>query len=236
MIRPLNYHFEEGEVLLIDKPQGWSSFDVVKKIRNLITRHLGIKKIKVGHAGTLDPLATGLLICCTGKATKKISEFQDLNKEYVTSARLGLRTPSLDIETEPEQILPWEQVTVEQLSKTFRDFTGKYDQIPPAYSAKKIKGRRAYQLARAGEKVELPPKTVEIFSLGLLKADLPDFTFHVRCSKGTYIRSLIWDIGTTLNTGAVMTELRRTSIGDYQVDSALSPGEFEEKLKKTEQI
>jgi len=236
MIQLLNYHFEEGEVLLIDKPQGWSSFDVVKKIRNLITRHLGIKKIKVGHAGTLDPLATGLLICCTGKATKKIPEFQDLNKEYVASARLGLSTPSLDIETEPEQMLPWEYITVEQLSKTFRNFTGKYDQIPPAYSAKKIKGRRAYQLARAGEKVELPPKTIETFSLGLLKANLPDFTFQVRCSKGTYIRSLIRDIGTALNTGAVMTDLRRTSIGDYQVDSALSPGEFEKKLKKTEQI
>ena len=221
----------EGSVLFIDKPLTWTSFDVVNKIRKSLKHHLGIKKIKVGHAGTLDPLATGLVIICTGKATKQIMNYQDLEKVYEAQVRLGATTPSFDLETEVDKTFPWEHITTSDVDEVIRAFTGELEQMPPIYSAKSVDGKRAYNMARKGKTIELKPQQVEIHRLEILKENLPDLSLLVECSKGTYIRSLARDIGEKLNSGGHLTGLRRTRIGPYEVDKAISIDNFINKLE-----
>lgn len=221
----------DGAVLYIDKPLTWTSFDVVNKIRKSLRHALGIQKIKVGHAGTLDPLATGLVIICTGKATKQIMQFQDLDKAYTAQVRLGATTPSFDLETEVDQSYPWEHITPELIEQALLKLSGTQQQMPPLFSAKSVDGKRAYVMARKGKHVELKPQQVQISLLKLLSVKLPDLTLQVECSKGTYIRSLARDMGVLLESGAHLTGLRRTRIGPYQVDQAISIENFIENLK-----
>lgn len=216
------FNFIEGEVLLIDKPLGWTSFDVVNKIRSKIKQTLNVKKIKVGHAGTLDPLATGLLIICTGKFTKKIDSFQGLDKTYVGSMYVGATTPSFDKETEVNQTFDISNISKNKLIETLALFTGEIEQTPPVYSAVKVDGKRAFEYARADSEVKLKSRKVTITQFSLLNFDLPEIDFLVNCSKGTYIRSLVNDFGMAINNGAYMSSLRRTSIGDYSVNNAYS--------------
>ena len=227
----VEYDFLEGEVLLFDKPAGWTSFDLVKKVRNVISRYMGVKKVKVGHAGTLDPMATGLMILCTGKATRKIEQFQGMDKTYVAELLFGKTTPSFDLETEVEQEFPYEHITRSRLEEVLEQFTGEIEQLPPAYSAKRVKGRRAYDLARKGEEVELKPQRVTIHAMEILDFALPKCTLKVTCSKGTYIRSLARDIGKALESGAVLSALRRTEIGPYNVRNAVTVSDFEKSLQ-----
>jgi len=225
------YDFIAGEVLLIDKPLNWTSFDVVNKIRYLLKSHLGIKKIKVGHAGTLDPLATGLVIVCTGKLTKKIDEYQGMTKEYIADIRFGATTPTYDMEAEQDATFPFNHITEEKLRSVLNErFSGEIEQTPPIYSAIKVKGQKAYELARKGEKVEMKKRKVTIHKVELLNFDLPDVTLDIVCSKGTYIRSLAHDLGKELNSGAHLTGLRRTGIGDLSVKDAVSIIDFEKKF------
>ena len=198
-----------GEILCFDKPLEWTSFDLVNKVRYMIKRKLGVKKFKIGHAGTLDPLATGVLIVCTGKATKRIEEFQYQTKEYVATLRLGATTPSFDLEQEIDAEYPTEHITREMVEETLKTFLGEIQQIPPVYSAVKVNGKRAYDYARKGNEVELKPKLLVIDEIELLDCQLPYITIRVVCSKGTYIRALARDIGTALNSGAHLTSLRR---------------------------
>jgi tRNA pseudouridine55 synthase len=221
----------EGAVLFIDKPLEWTSFDVVNKIRKSLKHHLGIKKIKVGHAGTLDPLATGLVIVCTGRATKQITSFQDLSKVYEAKIRLGATTPSYDLETEIDHTFPWEHITPELVDEVIGQFTGEQEQLPPRFSAKSVDGKRAYEMARKGEEVDLKPQQINIHRLEVISCLPPDLTIYVECSKGTYIRSLARDLGSALKSGAHLAGLRRTQIGTYKVDEAISPESFVEKLK-----
>ena len=221
----------EGSVLYIDKPLTWTSFDVVNKIRWSLKTNLGIKKIKVGHAGTLDPLASGLVIVCTGRATKKITQFQDLEKVYDAKIRLGATTPSFDLETEVDQSFPWEHISNEMVIRALEKLTGPQDQMPPMFSAKSVDGKRAYAMARKGQTVELKPHAISIHKLELLSIDLPDLSVHVECSKGTYIRSLARDLGEALKSGGHLTGLRRTRIGPYSVSDALTLDNFIEKIK-----
>ncbi len=221
----------EGSVLYIDKPLTWTSFDVVNKIRWSLKTNLGIKKIKVGHAGTLDPLASGLVIVCTGRATKKITQFQDLEKVYDAKIRLGATTPSFDLETEVDQSFPWEHISNEMVIRALEKLTGPQDQMPPMFSAKSVDGKRAYAMARKGQTVELKPQAISIHKLELLSIDLPDLSVHVECSKGTYIRSLARDLGEALKSGGHLTGLRRTRIGPYSVSDALTLDNFIEKIK-----
>ena len=223
--------FLEGAVLFIDKPREWTSFDVVNKIRRLLRNHLDIKKIKVGHAGTLDPLATGLIIICTGKATKEIIRFQDLEKVYTARIRFGATTPSFDLETEIDATFPWEHISRQQLEETLAGMTGEQDQLPPLFSAKSVDGKRAYIMARKGEQVALRPQRIHIHELTMVEFQPPDLEVEVRCSKGTYIRSLARDLGVKLGSGAHVTQLRRTRIGPYSVDESLTIEEFTEKLE-----
>ncbi len=225
------YDFIEGEIILIDKPYRWTSFDVVKKIRKLIRYKYNLKKIKVGHAGTLDPLATGLIIVCTGKMTKKISELQALHKEYVASIKLGETTPSFDLETEVDRKFETSHITRELIEETFPQFTGEIEQVPPLFSAKLIEGKRAYEYARKGDNSKMPASSkVKIYSISIIKVDLPDVILQIKCGKGTYIRSIARDLGESLNSGAHLTGLRRTAIGHYSVEKALSMEEFEKKV------
>lgn len=221
----------EGTVLFIDKPLNWTSFDVVNKIRKALRQTLGIQKIKVGHAGTLDPLATGLVIICTGKATKQIMQYQDLEKAYEARIRLGATTPSFDLETQVDEVFPWEHITPDLIAHTLKQFTGEQQQIPPLFSAKSVDGKRAYILARKGQQVELKPQSITIHSIQLLLFDPPDLSIQVVCSKGTYIRSLARDIGVALNSGGHLTALRRTRIGPNRVEEAISIENFIENLK-----
>lgn len=221
----------EGAVLYLDKPLTWTSFDVVNKVRKSLRHHLGIQKIKVGHAGTLDPLATGLVIICTGKATKQIMQFQDMDKAYTAQIRLGATTPSFDLETEVDQTFPWEHISPKEIEQALLKLSGDQQQMPPLFSAKSVDGKRAYAMARKGKQVELKPQPVHISQLKLLSAELPDLTLQVDCSKGTYIRSLARDLGSMLDSGAHLTGLRRTRIGPYQVDQAISLDDFLEKIK-----
>ncbi len=221
----------EGEVLLIDKPEGWTSFDVVKKIRGILQHHYRIKKLKVGHAGTLDPAATGLLIICTGKLTKQIDTYQGQEKEYEGSFRLGATTPSLDRETPVEEEFPTEHITKDAVHNTAAHFTGEQQQLPPAYSALKVNGQRAYQKARKGEVIELRPRTVTIHEFDIIDVSFPEVTFRVTCSKGTYIRSLARDMGRALQSGAFLTTLRRIRIGDLTIAQAMTIRELEERLQ-----
>jgi tRNA pseudouridine55 synthase len=210
------FNFAEGEMLLINKPYKWTSFDVVGKIRNAFKPI----KLKVGHAGTLDPLATGLLIICTGKFTKKIDEFQAQEKEYTGTMVLGASTPSYDMETEVNETFDISQFTEEQLYENTKQFIGDLDQYPPAHSAVKVDGERLYMKARRGEDVELKTRKVNISVFELTRIELPEIDFRVVCSKGTYIRSLVYDFGRTLNNGAYLSGLRRTKSGDYDVADA----------------
>lgn len=211
-----------GAVLLVDKPQGWTSFDVVNKIRWRLRHITGVKKIKVGHAGTLDPMATGLLIICTGKATKSITQFQDLPKTYTGTLKLGATTPSYDAETEEDRQFPWQHLSHEDLERARQKFTGKIEQIPPMYSAVKVKGQPLYKLARKGKTIERKARQIEIYDFAFRQIQLPYIDFEVQCSKGTYIRSLAHDFGQNLGSGAYLTALRRTAIGEYSVDEAFS--------------
>ncbi len=223
--------FLSGEVLLIDKPLNWTSFDVVNKIRYLLKHHLGIKKIKVGHAGTLDPLASGLVIVCTGKFTKKIDEYQGMTKEYIANVRFGATTPTYDLESEPDGTFPFEHIGKNDLKNVLTEkFSGEIEQVPPAFSAIKVKGQKAYELARKGNKVELKSRKVTIHNIDITRFDMPDVTLDIKCSKGTYIRSLAHDIGKALNSGAHLTGLRRTCIGDFSVDDAININDLEKKL------
>lgn len=221
----------DGAVLYIDKPLTWTSFDVVNKIRKSLRHNLGIQKIKVGHAGTLDPLASGLVIICTGKATKQIMQYQDMDKAYTAQVRLGATTPSFDLETDVDLTFPWEHITPEKIEQALVQLSGDQDQMPPIYSAKSVDGKRAYAMARKGKTVELRPQHVHISQLKLLSAELPDLSLLIDCSKGTYIRSLARDLGTMLESGAHLTGLRRTRIGPYHVDQAISVENFIKNIK-----
>ncbi|AZJ33368.1 MULTISPECIES: tRNA pseudouridine(55) synthase TruB [Tenacibaculum] len=218
--------YKNGQVLLIDKPLEWTSFQVVNKLRWHIRKHFNIKKIKVGHAGTLDPLATGLLIICTGKQTKNINKYQGQVKEYTGTFVVGATTPSYDLETEINETFPTEHITEELLHKTTEQFIGKIQQKPPIFSAIKKDGKRLYELARKGETTEIKAREVEINEFEITKIDLPNVEFRIVCSKGTYIRSIANDYGEALNSGAHLSVLRRTKIGDFSVDNAQSVDEF----------
>ena len=260
-----------GEILYIDKPYRWTSFDVVNKVRWLLCKRLGVKKLKVGHAGTLDPLATGVMIVCTGRATKRIDELQAHTKEYVATLRLGATTPSFDLEQPIDAYYPTEQITREQVEETLKQFLGRIEQIPPSYSAVKVDGKRAYDLARKEKEVELKPKVLVIDEIELLGFSLneecrmkneefslpslprigmrnkafltspaqpadtesyPYITIRVVCSKGTYIRALARDIGLALGSGAHLTALRRTRVGDVRVEDCMTMEAFPEWLEK----
>ena len=211
----------DGKVLFIDKPLNWTSFDVVNKIRKSLRQNLGIQKIKVGHAGTLDPLATGLMIICTGRATKQIVQYQDLDKAYDARIRLGSTTPSFDLETLVDKTYPWEHITREMVEDVLAGLSGEQDQVPPAYSAKSIGGKRAYEMARKGKEVELRKQHVTISRMEIISFDPPDLSIHVECSKGTYIRSLARDLGRGLGSGGHLTALRRTRVGPYPLSKAV---------------
>ena len=227
-------NFKEGEVLYFDKPLRWTSFALVNKIRYHISRELGVKKIKVGHAGTLDPLATGVMIICTGKATKRIEELQYQTKEYIATLQLGATTPSFDLEKEIDATYPTEHITREMVEETLKKFTGTIEQIPPAFSACKVDGKRAYDLARKGDNVELKPKTLVIDEIELLECNLPVIKIRVVCSKGTYIRALARDIGEALQSGAHLTGLIRTRVGEVRLEDCMQVDQFEEWLEKQE--
>lgn len=218
--------FEEGRVILLDKPLQWTSFDAVRKVRNLIR----IKK--VGHAGTLDPLATGLLIICTGKFTKRINEYMAREKEYTGTITLGAVTPTYDLESEPQDFKPWEQITVQQLEEAAAQLTGLIMQVPPAHSAIKVGGKRVYELARKGKEVKLEPRPVTISVFELTKIELPVISFRVVCTTGTYIRSLANDFGAILGCGGYLSSLCRTRIGEFTLVQSTSITQFEADVLK----
>lgn len=220
---------KNGQVLLIDKPLNWTSFQVVNKLRWKIRKKFNLKKIKVGHAGTLDPLATGLLIICTGKFTKKIEEYQGQIKEYTGEITLGATTPSYDLETEVNEFFSIEHITEALILKTAKMFEGQIQQKPPIFSAVKKDGVRLYELARKGESAEIKYRTITIKSFEITKINLPKIGFKVVCSKGTYIRSLAFDFGKALSSGAYLSKLRRTKIGNFCVENAEIPEVFIEK-------
>lgn len=226
--------FRTGEILYFNKPYRWTSFKVVRLIRNQLCRKLDIKKLKVGHAGTLDPLATGVLIICTGQATKKIEDLQSHTKEYIATLRLGATTSSYDMEHEENATYPTEHITRELIEKTLQQFVGEIQQTPPSFSACKIDGMPAYKKARKGEEVKLKPKTLVIDEIELMECHIPDIKIRVVCSKGTYIRALARDIGEALNSGAYLTSLLRTRVGDVTLKDCLDPLSFEEWLDKQE--
>ncbi|WP_372766247.1 tRNA pseudouridine(55) synthase TruB [Lutibacter sp.] len=215
--------FKSGQVLLIDKPLNWTSFQVVNKLRWHIRQKFDLKKIKVGHAGTLDPLATGLLIICTGSFTKKIDEYQGQIKEYTGEITLGATTPSYDLETEVDEFFPVDHITDDLIYKTTGQFIGEISQIPPMFSAIKMEGVRLYNLAREGKTAEIKSRKISIETFEVTNIDLPKIQFRVVCSKGTYIRSLAYDFGKALNSGGHLSALRRTKIGEFSVESATEP-------------
>lgn len=227
--------FSEGQVLLFDKPLYWTSFDLVKKVKNLIRNNFGISKIKVGHAGTLDPLASGLMIICTGRATKTIGLLQDHDKEYLATFHLGATTPSYDLETEIEDKKDTTGITEERVREILAGFIGEQEQVPPIFSAKNIDGKRAYDYARRGIEREMKPNRVFFHTMELLEYRMPEIDVITRCSKGTYIRSLAHDIGEKLGCGAYLSGLRRTSIGDYKVKDAFEIEEFEKIISLLKQ-
>ena len=224
-------NFLLGQVLSFDKPYGMTSFQLVAKVRWLLTRAMQGRKIKVGHAGTLDPLATGVMVVCTGRATKRIEQLQAGVKEYVATIALGATTPSYDLETEIDATYPTDHITEEVARRVLDTFRGSIEQVPPAFSACKIDGRRAYSMARKGLDVELKPKTLVIDDIELLQYSPQQITIRVVCSKGTYIRALARDIGAALNTGAHLTALRRTRVGHITVDDCLSPEQMAQMIK-----
>lgn len=218
----------EGQILLIDKPLNWSSFQAVNKLKYILKRKYELpKKFKIGHAGTLDPLATGLLIVCTGKFTKKITEIQGQAKEYTGTFTVGATTPSYDMETEINETFPTEHITEALIRETTKQFVGEIDQKPPVFSAIKKDGIRLYEHARAGEEVEILSRKITIHEFEITRIVLPEVDFRVKCSKGTYIRSLAFDFGKALQSGGYLSALRRTKIGDYSVENGISPEKFE---------
>ena len=222
--------FLDGQILLINKPLGWTSFDVVKKIKNLIRTKYSLKKLKVGHAGTLDPLASGLLIVCTGKFTKQISELQGQAKIYTGDITLGGTTPSYDLETEIDTKFETNHITENFIKETTAQFIGEIEQKPPIFSALKRGGERLYEKARRGEKFEIEARKVSVHSFDITVIEMPKLGFEIKCSKGTYIRSIAHDFGAALNSGAHLSELCRTAIGDYQLTDALEVSDFEKQL------
>lgn len=229
-------NFKEGEVLFFNKPLGWTSFKVVGHIRYHICQRMKVKKLKVGHAGTLDPLATGVMIVCTGKATKRIEEFQYHTKEYIATIQLGATTPSYDLEHEIDATYPTEHITREKIEEALKQFLGEIQQIPPAFSACKVDGARAYDLARKGQEVELKPKLLAIDEIELLACDLEKMEIKIRvvCSKGTYIRALARDIGEALHSGAHLTGLVRTRVGEVKLEDCLDPEHFADWIDQQE--
>ncbi|RDK88823.1 tRNA pseudouridine(55) synthase TruB [Marinirhabdus gelatinilytica] len=225
--------YQNGQLLLIDKPLEWTSFQVVNKVRWLIRKQFNIKKIKVGHAGTLDPLATGLLILCVGKFTKKIETYQAQEKEYTGTITLGATTPSYDLETEIDQTFDISSITEAQIHEATQQFIGEIQQRPPVFSALKKEGKRLYEYARAGEEVKIASRAIHISAFEITKIEGANVHFRVACSKGTYIRSLAHDFGKALENGAHLSALRRTKIGEFSVDDAVSIEEFESDLKKS---
>ena len=221
---PSAAELKEGGVILIDKPYKWTSFYAISKVRKIITA-------KIGHAGTLDPLATGLLICCTGKFTKKISESQQLPKEYTGIIHLGAVTPTYDLESEPQDFKPYEHLSEKQIHEATLQFTGTIEQVPPIHSAIKKDGKRAYELARKGEEIIMQSRTVAVTEFEITAIRLPEVHFRVNCSTGTYIRSLAFDFGEALGCGAFLQELRRTNIGEYSAEEALTPEEWQKHFK-----
>jgi tRNA pseudouridine55 synthase len=224
------FQFEKGEILPVNKPFRWTSFDVVNYVRNMIRNRLGIKKIKIGHAGTLDPLASGLLILCTGGMTKKIEEFKEYDKEYTGTFILGATTPSFDLEKEIDHIYPWNHITDEAVHKAAMKLSGNQEQFPPVFSAIKIKGKRAYDYARRDQAIEIPAKKIHISQFKITTIRLPEVRFHVTCSKGTYIRALARDFGKMLESGAYLSELCRIRIGPYKLTDAWDLEELKKNL------
>ncbi|THD33178.1 tRNA pseudouridine(55) synthase TruB [uncultured Flavobacterium sp.] len=227
--------FQDGQVLQIDKPLNWTSFQAVNKLKWALKSKLGLKKIKIGHAGTLDPLATGLLLVCTGKFTKRIAELQGQEKEYTGTITVGATTPSYDLETEINETFPTEHITEELIHETVKQFLGEIDQRPPIFSALKKDGVRLYEHARNGEEVEIPTRKTVIHEFEITRIVLPEIDFRVVCSKGTYIRSLAFDFGKALHSGGHLTALRRTKIGNYDVKDGYGLEAFVDSLsEKTE--
>ena len=230
------YDFQKGEILLFDKELDWTSFDLVRKLRNFLCRETGIKKLKVGHAGTLDPRATGLMIICTGKETKNIDLLQAKEKEYIARIKLGATTPSYDLETAENETFTTDHLTLELIQKTLVSFLGETEQVPPIYSAVKIEGKRAYEYARKGNDIVLQPKRITIWELEVLQFSKQEIELRIVCSKGTYIRSLARDLGLALNNGAYLVGLTRIRIGEMKLEKAWKVEEFLEKLKVNETI
>ena len=224
--------FVAGEIIAINKPYTWTSFQIVNKIRYHLSRKYGIKRFKVGHAGTLDPLASGVLLLCTGKATKRIEELQKETKEYEAEIMLGATTPSFDMEHPVDARYPYEHITREMVEETLKQFVGNIAQRPPLFSACKVDGKRAYDLARKGSYMQLEPKQIRIDSIELLECELPKIRIRVVCGKGTYIRSLARDIGVALESGGYLTDLVRTRIGEYRIENCITPDLFQEWLEK----
>ena len=222
--------FIAGEIIPINKPYTWTSFQIVNKVRYHLSRKYGVKRFKVGHAGTLDPLASGVLLLCTGKATKRIEELQHHTKEYEAEIMLGATTPSFDMEHPVDATYPYEHITREMVEETLKLFVGNIAQRPPLFSACKVEGKRAYDLARGGSDMQLAPKQIRIDSIELLECDLPKIRIRVVCGKGTYIRSLARDIGFALNSGGYLTDLVRTRIGDYKLSDCITLNSFQEWL------
>ncbi len=228
--------YSEGQVLFIDKPLTWTSFQLVNRIRWRIRKNFKIKKIKVGHAGTLDPLATGVMIICTGKSTKQIKEYQHQTKEYIATLELGATTPSFDKELPIDAVFPTEHINIELINKIIPTFVGEIWQIPPVYSAVKVDGKRAYEYAREGQKINLKPKLLVVDEIEILKFKHPYLKLRIVCSKGTYIRALARDIGEALKSGAHLSSLQRTRIGDIRIENCLSIDETIERIDKEYQI
>ena len=228
------FDFKGGEILIFNKPLEWTSFDLVQKVRNNLCRRMRVKKLKVGHAGTLDPMATGIMVLCTGKATKRIEELQAGEKEYIATLKLGATTPSFDLETGEDATYDTGHITEALFRETVQQFIGTIEQVPPEYSAVKVEGQRAYDLARKGKTVELKPKILVVKEIEVLKFDIPETKLRIVCGKGTYIRALARDIGQALNSGAYLTGLQRTRVGDYTLENAQQIEEFLQSLKTLE--
>ena len=220
------FDFHKGEILVFDKPLNWTSFDLVHKVRYIICKKLKIKKLKVGHAGTLDPKATGVLVLCTGNATSKIESLQTGEKEYIATLKIGATTPSYDLESEEDRQFETTHITRDLLANVLKSFIGTIEQIPPDFSAIKIDGKRAYEYARKGIAIEIKPKILEVKEIEIINFDLPEVKLRVVCGKGTYIRALARDIGEALNSGAYLTGLRRTRVGDFNLDQAIDLEDF----------
>jgi len=230
------FNFEDGCVLLFDKPLYWTSFDLVNKVRFMIKKAVGIKDIKVGHAGTLDPLASGLMIICTGKATKRINEYRDLDKEYYATLHFGATTPSFDMETETDCSYPVEHITKKFVEIVLGGFLGEQKQVPPIHSAKLIDGKRAYEYARQGRSVNIEPVKIVIREIELISFGIPDTKIRMICSKGTYVRAFARDLGVELKSGCYLESLERTSIGPFKLQEAFSIKKFENFLEEMKQI